>query len=133
MLTPDDRRAIVAAIAKWNARLALWCSLPNEHDECESVVEMICAIREEMDAVLALPQLAGDGWLPIESAPKDGGAYVLLMSPAHGKVIGAHVTGDVWHLVGVGCVTSGSERPTHWIPLPPSPPLAGDAEPKEPK
>jgi hypothetical protein len=57
------------------------------------------------------------GWQVIETAPKDG-TYMLLVSPAHGRVIGAYVVGDVWHLIGVGAVTSASERPTHWMPLP---------------
>lgn len=59
-------------------------------------------------------------WHPMETYPgtKD---YVLLISPAHGRVIGAHVSGDVWHLVGVGCITSESERPTSWMPLPDPP------------
>lgn len=64
---------------------------------------------------------AEKGWQPIETAPMDG-TYMLLVSPAHGRVIGAHVTGDVWHLIGVGTVTSASERPTHWIRLLDAPP-----------
>lgn len=64
-------------------------------------------------------------WQPIETAPASPeGAYLLLNSPAHGRVIGAHVIGDVWHLIGVGTVSSASERPTHWMPLP-DPPKAG--------
>lgn len=59
-------------------------------------------------------------WHPIETAPTDG-RYMLLNSSAHGRVIGAHVAGDVWHLVGVGAVTSASERPTHWMLLPDPP------------
>ena len=59
-------------------------------------------------------------WQPIETA-SNGDEYALLYSPAHGRVIGAHVVGDVWHLVGVGCVTDASERPTHWMPLPDPP------------
>jgi hypothetical protein len=70
-------------------------------------------------------------WQPIDTAPNDG-SYLLLLSPAHGRVIGAHVTGDVWHLVGVGTVTSESERPTNWMALP-DPPKADDAaEPPDP-
>lgn len=66
---------------------------------------------------------APSGWRPIETAPTDG-TYVLLVSPAHGRVIGAHVGGDVWHFFGVGAITGKSERPTHWMPLP-APPAEG--------
>jgi len=68
-------------------------------------------------------------WQPIETY--SGSDYVLLLSPAHGRVIGAHVTGDVWHLVGVGAVTSTSERPTHWAPLPDPPKTVARAERSE--
>jgi hypothetical protein len=59
-------------------------------------------------------------WRSIETYIDSAGDrnYVLLYSPAHGRVIGAHIAGDVWHLIGVGCVSSPSERPTHWMPLP---------------
>lgn len=73
--------------------------------------------------------LASQGWQEIATAPD--GPYLLLASPAHGRVIGAHVTGDCWHLIGVGVVTSKSERPTHWQPLP-SPPVARAEEGAKP-
>lgn len=62
---------------------------------------------------------------PIETFDDSRRDYVLVYSPAHGRVIGAHVGGDVWHLVGVGCVTSESERPTYWMPMP-NPPVEGE-------
>jgi hypothetical protein len=82
-----------------------------------------CVMRRA-EALLRLPRvpLAEEGWRDIATAPKDGN-YMLLVSPAHGRVIGAFAVGDVWHLVGVGAISSKSERPTHWMPLP-QPPLA---------
>ena len=73
------------------------------------------AIRNVLDSEREIWRLTAQ-WQPIETYRGDD--YVLLLSSAHGRVIGGHVTGDVWHLVGVGAVTSPSERPTHWMPLP---------------
>lgn len=73
--------------------------------------------RQLADELSAL--LREEAWQPIETY--QGNDYALLNSPAHGRVVGAHVTGDVWHLVGVGAITGESERPTHWMPLPAAP------------
>ncbi len=77
-------------------------------------------LRDWADRLENAPHPPADArpWLPIETYPLDSTDYVLLASPAHGRVIGAHVTGEVWHLIGVGAVNSESERPTHWLPLP---------------
>jgi hypothetical protein len=73
--------------------------------EIVALTETVATLRQQLQ------------WQPIETAPKDG-TYMLLVSPAYGRVIGAFVVGDCWHLIGVGVVTSESERPTHWLPLP---------------
>ncbi len=82
---------------------------------------VVCESHRPVVAVAAPPPQAEEPWQDISTY--SGHAYELLFSPAHSRVIGAHVTGDVWHLVGVGCVTNRSERPTHWMPLP-QPPTA---------
>lgn len=91
--------------------------LENHYDfQSEAGPLKLCAEWEALKKHLAT---SAEGWQPIATmASMD---YVLLASPAHGLVIGAHVTGDVYHLVGVGTVTSESERPTHWRPLPDPP------------
>lgn len=82
---------------------------------------------EKAPPASAPPAPEPQGWQPIATYGERED-YVLLCSSAHGRVIGAHVTGDVWHFVGVGCVTSESERPTHWMPLP-APPASAPAVP----
>lgn len=90
-----------------------------------ALIALLCdavRVKRELVALYESGAPPAPGWQPIDTMPADG-SYVLVVSPAHGLVIGAHVIGDVWHLVGVGTVTSGSERPTHWMELP-SPPGA---------
>ncbi len=79
----------------------------------------------DLSAAASLREPPQEPWQPIATYGTRCD-YVLLNSSAHGRVIGAHVTGDVWHLVGVGAVSSESERPTHWMPLP-SPPASAPA------
>lgn len=112
-LTRDDIAQIIEGIEHF-------CIGPIENAECRAIWQPYI---DKLRALAAEP-LAAQGWQPIETAPKDVN-YMLVASPAHGLVIGAHVTGDCWHLVGVGVVTSASERPTHWQPLP-APPGSGD-------
>ena len=85
------------------------------------------------DAILSLIR-AEDGWMPIESAPKDGTRVLLWIVPREdswGTVEPSAVIGDwvVWldreHRAGMrdGWSWYGSAQcePTHWRPLP-SPP-----------
>ena len=121
-----------------DARVVVSCLCPNGHGQMQddgpyaggrSWKCAVCGIErmwpDPVEAALrgASPHPPADArpWLPIETYPLDSTDYVLLASPAHGRVIGAHVTGEVWHLIGVGAVNSESERPTHWLPLPTGP------------
>jgi hypothetical protein len=64
------------------------------------------------------------GWQPIESAPKDGTAVLLLIE---GEAIQGHWvthgnTPSEWKVIrlsshGCGCCSSRNPNPTHWQPL----------------
>ncbi len=99
------------------------CMLYGPTDALREHLHLAGRCADDLEAALlavdAPPPQAEEPWQDISTY--SGHAYELLFSPAHSRVIGAHVTGDVWHLVGVGCVTNGSERPTHWRPLPAPP------------
>lgn len=99
---------------------------PNEHTK-----EMIAAL----DA--AITALSSQGWLSIESAPRDG-RWVNLLS-SEGQDVGAWrdtrycMIGAPQGSYGPGWVDqrnclpiSGEFEPTHWQPLPPPP--AGEKE-----
>jgi hypothetical protein len=63
--------------------------------------------------------IEGDGWLPIESAPRDG-TLMLCYLPYNGGFI----TQTYWHVdgrEGVWFDESGEICPTHWRPLPTPP------------
>lgn len=108
----DWMDAVVECFHRWKSNLG-----PRGFTHSDGVlfVRMLREIQESTPG-----GSAGPPWQPIASYPA-GRPYVLCFSSAHGRVVGAHVTGDVWHLVGVGAVTSESERPTHWMPLPDPP------------
>ncbi len=70
-------------------------------------------------------------WQPIETAPKDGTALILF-SP-YGRNLN-YPGGLVWVTGGWGGAAlnpeefrgqNGKEPPTHWMPLPPTPPTQG--------
>lgn len=92
------------------------------------------------------------GWLPIESAPKDG-TEIIIFHPQAG-VCAAFCPGDgfAWHCMdgmntaigkksgqSIPVMTSFVDAPTHWMPLPAAPgvstvedaPAAGDARDSE--
>ena len=56
-----------------------------------------------------------DGWLPIESAPKDGTEIIVYCPPAHGLNHMASVC--AWHEDAGFCVDELRE-PALWVPLP---------------
>ena len=81
----------------------------------------------ELDAARAAlesaGQVRGDGWLPIESAPKDGTTIIVFRPNANNKYI-LRVSADRWLEIdgrGVWAKSNASTQPTHWQPLPVSP------------
>ena len=73
------------------------------------------ALRRRADAALSVAQ--GQGWLPIESAPRDG--LLLTFHPRFGQRImrpDPHNAG--WYLDETGGPT---REATHWQPLPAAP------------
>lgn len=93
--------------------------------------EVVAALSERVDAAIAM---GGDEWLLIETAPKDGTAF-LGWSKSRGQnvcVIPSH-----WaHFKAVEAVCSGGSgktfRPTHWRPLPAAPQLKGGSDATQP-
>ena len=81
-------------------------------------------VRELLAAAPKLPQ--GDGWLPIESAPKDGSLIVVHGNNFNDRALGQHYCIAAWHS---GCWMESSEWSapselaylTHWMPLPQPP------------
>lgn len=73
------------------------------------------------DAILNL--IGGDGWKPIETAPKDG-EHVLLFGALKRDfpTIGFYHDGVWWAWFHPGQPMEGGFAPTHWMPLPASPP-----------
>ena len=65
------------------------------------------------------------GWLPIESAPKDGTEIIVYCPPAHGLRHMASVC--AYHEEAGFCVDELRE-PTLWIPLPKTSPSVGAKE-----
>jgi len=59
------------------------------------------------------------GWLPIESAPKDGSSY-LVADSARGFVA-PHIRGVIHNNPGTEWDWQYGEACTHWMPLPPAP------------
>jgi hypothetical protein len=71
---------------------------------------------------IAAPAAAGQGWMPIESAPKDG-TWLLMY-----RAIGVAQSRWQWNVFGTEQEWGGDgwsypewDQPTHWMPLPPPP------------
>jgi len=78
-------------------------------------------------AVTAYLAEAGDGWMPIETAPKDG--TKILLWP--GYLMGGDPMSGWWARLAGKWVSAGEPfevAPTHWRPLP-APPAAQDTRP----
>jgi len=73
--------------------------------------------KEKADDRLALTPCSA-GWLPIDSAPKDGTEIIVYCPPAHGLRHMASVC--AWHEDAGFCVDELRE-PALWIPLPNDP------------
>ena len=100
------------------------------------------AIDDAIAAVLALLPLAGDGWLPIATAPKHEECWFWIRPLTAEESFHDSSGNPIVAMVGprktftVYGRWSSLMTAVLWQPGPsdpPSPPLAGDAEPKEPK
>ena len=99
------------------------------HEYCDE--DMATAAR----AYLAALPAAGDGWRPIESAPRDGNEILLGIAEPNGAVCAGfwhdgsecygHQGGAGWFSEDDRCnlLTASNWHPTHWqpLPLPPQP------------
>lgn len=80
--------------------------------------------HDDMQAVIAELRALGGGWLPIESAPKDGTRVILDWD---GKSINGFYLDNTWARIPYAgwrveaMVVTPKGQPTHWQPLPPSP------------
>jgi hypothetical protein len=113
---------------------AEWLAYVAKHGTSSTLLRDIEACRRRADAVLALlilrdaPRDAGDGWRPIETAPKDGTS--ILIGRAERGVMFAywygpqecfcehHTDQDIWE---------EHKQPTHWRPIP-APPSSNPTE-----
>lgn len=81
---------------------------------CNECVGLCVGICRDKGATV---EINGDGWQPIDSAPRDGTA-VLLGEYRDGEW--QWIFDDHWS-VGADCWCDATLPPTHWRPLPPAP------------
>ncbi len=110
------------------------CRILSLGDECECP---LCAI-DQLAALWDRPAGDGQGWQPIDTAPKDL-TEVLVFDPDYGGVRLAQYevhaqqpfwSIDVWDLTTIGTSRDRIEIfPTHWMPLPDPPVPSPDPAP----
>lgn len=68
-------------------------------------------------------------WQPIETAPKDGSAFLGFLPHFAGYFADQRIQRCMWTGWGGGCweceLEKGCIGPTHWMPLPPPPAASG--------
>lgn len=105
------------------------CMGHNEHDQCSvpSKEVYLDAVRAAMGTQPApaaqAPAVVEPGWLPIETAPKDGECLLWVATDDGGEVMKLvrDKNGD-WLYEGEQTYATGFYiEPTHWMPLPPPP------------
>lgn len=73
-------------------------------------------------------------WQPIETAPKDGTPVLLFArlesAEASTRVVGSFILGE-WLAQSYVGQNKAVLVPSHWMPLPPFPPLPGPVEPRK--
>jgi hypothetical protein len=85
-----------------------------EDDTSELLDNAVACARH----VLALvPADEGDGWLPIESAPKDGSEFIAYSQDKSGSGLPPFASLCSWH-PDAGFCTDEIREPTHWIKPP---------------
>ena len=122
----DEQASIVAGDERKFTRTTYTKFKPDEpHTRWyteQQVRTLLAGVKESLTAAPAVPQ----GWMPIESAPKDG-TLIVVMGNNHGdSELGQHHCIAIWHR---GCwmessdwnATSELEHLTHWMPLPQPP------------
>lgn len=104
MTTPTELRALLA-----EAKTMLMFPLDYSSYERKALDARITAALAEKDG----------GWMPIETAPRDGSAFLAYTAAAHG--LPPFVSLCKWH-PDAGFCTDELRNVTHWRPLPPLPP-----------
>lgn len=114
-MSNTDLRALLAEAS----RLLLLCVCHSSH----SLVGEVADLRARITAALA--EKDDGGWLPIESAPKDG-TYILVYCGDDFQAV-CYWSDSIWATKGGAwiydeCRSDTVElQPTHWQPLPPLP------------
>jgi len=80
-------------------------------DLCGRIKACLDNTRPREDAGVA------DEWRPIETAPRDGRQMILLLTPSGWPQV---AFSNTWWISGFSIEC----KPTHWIPIPPTPALA---------
>lgn len=79
-------------------------------------------------ALLSGTAAEGDGWLPIESAPRDGTLILIFKPPVWRDAVRWHENDDgCGHWLDAALETVSCEAPTHWRPFPAPPAPSAEA------
>jgi len=76
-------------------------------------------LEKQCRAAIAALQAEPQGWMPIETAPKDGSTY--LVADAVRGMVAPHIRGVIHNNPGTAHDWQYGEAATHWMPLPTPP------------